>query len=408
MLIVQKYGGTSVAESELIKKAARRIVNTKLEGNSVVAVVSAPGHMTDQLISMANEISDRPCAREMDMLLSAGERMSIALLCMAISDIGEPAVSFTGSQAGIITNGDHTRAKIIDIRGDRIREALKKKRIAIVAGFQGVSTDNDITTLGRGGSDLTAVALAAALGADVCEIYTDVDGVYTANPTVVPNAKKIGTISYEEMLEMAACGSEVMQTRAVEYARRNNITLHVRSSFNNNIGTIINEKGDSMENAIISGVAYDAGEAKITILQVPDRPGIAATVFGALADSDINVDMILQNVSKEGHTDISFTLPKDDLKVAKQVIASVCEDISARGFTCDEAVAKISLIGAGMKTHPGVAAKMFKALSAEGINIQMISTSTIKISCVVAVKQGEAATRILHKTFDLDSESVTA
>lgn len=408
MLIVQKYGGTSVAESELIKKAARRIVNTKLEGNSVVAVVSAPGHMTDQLISMANEISDHPCAREMDMLLSAGERMSIALLCMAISDIGEPAVSFTGSQAGIITNGDHTRAKIIDIRGDRIREALKKKHIAIVAGFQGVSTDNDITTLGRGGSDLTAVALAAALGADVCEIYTDVDGVYTSNPTVVPNAKKIGTISYEEMLEMAACGSEVMQTRAVEYARRNNITLHVRSSFNNNIGTIINEKGDSMENAIISGVAYDVGEAKITILQVPDRPGIAATVFGALADSDINVDMILQNVSKEGHTDISFTLPKDDLKVAKQVIASVCEDISARGFTCDEAVAKISLIGAGMKTHPGVAAKMFKALSAEGINIQMISTSTIKISCVVAVEQGEAATRILHKTFDLDSESVTA
>lgn len=408
MLIVQKYGGTSVAEPELIKKAARRIVDRKNTGNSVVVVVSAPGHTTDQLISMAHDISDKPCAREMDMLLSAGERMSIALLCMAISDIGEPAVSFTGSQAGIITNGDHTKAKIVEIKGERIKEALAKEQIAIVAGFQGVSTDNDITTLGRGGSDLTAVALAAALGADVCEIYTDVEGIYTANPSIVPNSQKIGTISYEEMLEMAACGSQVMQARAVEYARRNNIVLHVRSSFNNNQGTIVNEKGESMENAIISSVAYDVSEAKITIIQVPDRPGIAATVFGALADADINVDMILQNVSKEGHTDISFTLPKDDLSVARDVIASVCEEIAARGFTCDEAVAKISLIGAGMKTHPGVAAKMFKALSAEKINIQMISTSTIKISCVVAVEQGELAATVLHRTFDLDSESVTA
>lgn len=408
MLIVQKYGGTSVAKSELILKAAERIVKTKKQGHDVVAVVSAPGHMTDQLISMAGEISDKPCAREMDMLLSAGERISIALLCIAISDMGEPAVSFTGSQAGIITNGEHTKAKIVDIKGHRIKDALSQGKIAIVAGFQGVSTNNDITTLGRGGSDLTAVALAAALKADMCEIYTDVDGIFTANPSFVQTARKIGKISYEEMLEMTACGSQVMQTRAVEYARRNNIILHVRCSFNDNEGTIVDEKGDMMENAILSGVAYDISEAKITILQVPDRPGIAAIVFGALADSDINVDMILQNMSQEGHTDISFTLPKDDLVVAKEVISGVSEEIAAKGFTCDEAVAKISLVGAGMKTHPGVAAKMFKALADEGVNIQMISTSTIKISCVVAVDQGEKATRILHKTFDLDSESVTA
>lgn len=408
MLVVQKYGGTSVASSNLIKKAAKRIVGTKRKGNSVVAVVSAPGHMTDSLMSMAHEITGSPAPREMDMLLSAGERISIALLCIAISEFGEPAVSFTGSQAGIITDSEHTKAKIVDIRSKRINEALQNGKITIVAGFQGVSTDNDITTLGRGGSDLTAVALAAALKADICEIYTDVEGIYTANPSIVKKARKIDKISYEEMLEMAACGALVLQTRAVEYARRNNVVLHVRSSFSETNGTIVDKKGGDMEKAIVSGISYDASEAKITILQVPDKPGIAATVFGALADANINVDMILQNVSKKGYTDISFTLPKKDLLTANNVIENVCKKISAKGYTCDETIAKVSLIGAGMKTHPGVAAKMFRVLADEKINIQMISTSTIKISCVVDSGDGEKATQVLHKAFELDKEKVIA
>lgn len=408
MLIVQKYGGTSVGDPEKIKKIAKRIIDTKIAGNQIIVVVSAPGHTTDELLDMAYKVTKKPDARELDMLLSAGERISIALLGMAISSYGEPVVSLTGSQAGIITDCTHTKAKIIEIKGDRIKRAIDEGKIVIVAGFQGVSTNNDVTTLGRGGSDLSAVALAANLGAASCEIYTDVDGVYTADPTKISDARLLKKISYEEMLEMAACGANIMQTRAVEYARSKNVILHIRSSFKEMTGTVVDEKGDEMENAIISGVTYDSSEAKITILGVPDMPGIAASVFGSLADNEINVDMILQNVSQDGQTDISFTLPKSDLATAKEIMKQVTEKINARGYTCDEAVAKISLIGAGMKTHPGVAAKMFRVLAENNVNIQMIGTSTIKISCVVAVEQGEKAVRSLHNAFELAEEPVVA
>jgi aspartate kinase len=404
-LVVQKYGGTSVADPERIKAVADHIVETRRGGHDVVVVVSAMGRTTDELERLAHDVSAAPSGREMDMLLTAGERISIALLCMAIIDRGEHAVSFTGSQAGIVTDTSHGRAKILDVKADRLRDAVRDGAIAVVAGFQGVSTASDITTLGRGGSDTTAVALAAALDADVCEIYTDVAGVFTADPRIVPGARRLGRVSYEEMLDMAATGGRVLALRSVEFARNHGVPVHVRSSFTWEPGTQVvsdQEVEDAaMEQAIISGVTHDTTEAKVTIAHVPDRPGIAATVFRALADEAVNVDMIVQNVSTEGHTDISFTVPKEDLGRAKKVMEHVVVDVEASGFTSDESVGRVSLVGAGMKTHPGVAATMFETLAGAGVNIEMISTSSIRISCVVAEDDVERAVHALHDAFEL-------
>ena len=404
--MIQKYGGSSVADAERIRRVAARIVDEKRRGNAVVVVVSARGDTTDELMGLAREISPHPPERELAMLLTAGERISMALLGMAITELGEPAVSFTGSQAGIITDNSHTKAKILEVRADRLRAALDMGQVVIVAGFQGVSREQDVTTLGRGGSDLTAVALASALRADVCEIYSDVDGVYTADPRLVPNARKLHAVSYEEMLEMASTGARVLQLRSVEFARNHGVTLHVRSSFEDTPGTWIKEEDERMEQAIISGITHDTSEAKITLLSVPDRPGIAAHVFGALAEADVNVDMIIQNTSEQGHTDISFTLPKEDLAKANRIIDQVSEEIGARGSTCDENIAKVSLVGAGMRTHPGVAAKMFRVLAENSINIEMISTSPIKIACVVRGDQVGQAVRALHEAFNLEEEAL--
>jgi aspartate kinase len=345
----------------------------------------------------------------MDMLLTSGERISMALLSMAVEDLGQAAVSFTGSQAGIVTDTDHGKAKIIEVRGDRIREAIAEGKVAIVAGFQGVSTTRDITTLGRGGSDTTAVALAAALGADACEIYTDVEGVYTADPRIVPSARKLARVSFDEMLEMAATGGRVLMLRSVEFARNHNVKVHVRSSFTWAPGTWITEEDtamdvEAMEQAIISGVTHDTGEAKVTIEHVPDRPGVAAMIFRDLAEGGINVDMIVQNVSSAGHTDISFTVPRPDVERASQCMEKIVVDTESRGFATDEHIGRVSLIGAGMRTHPGIAAKMFETLAHEAINIEMISTSTIRISCVVAEDDVERAVRSLHAAFGLDKE----
>jgi aspartate kinase len=370
----------------------------------VVVVVSAMGKTTDDLVRLANDVATEPGGREMDMLLTAGERITMALLCMAVESLGIPAVSFTGSQAGIVTDTDHGRAKILEVRGDRIREALQQGQVAIVAGFQGVSTARDVTTLGRGGSDTTAVALAAALGAEACEIYTDVEGVYTADPRVVPNARKLAVVSFEEMLDMAATGGRVLALRSVEFARNHGVRVHVRSSFSWAPGTWVQEENEEMEQAIISGVTHDVSEAKMTIEQVPDRPGVAASVFRALADEGINVDMIVQNVSTAGHTDISFTIPRADITNANSVMDKLVIDTEASGFRSDRAIGRVSLVGAGMKTNPGVAAKMFEVLSNEGVNIEMISTSTIRISCVVKEDDVELAVRALHEAFELDKE----
>lgn len=405
-IIVQKYGGTSVATPESIFNVARRIIRTKEEGKSVVVVLSASGDTTDELIKLAHQICSQPDEREMDMLLATGEQISIALLSMAIHALGHDAISFTGPQVGIVTDGMHTKAKIKTIKSKRILDEIDKGRIVIVAGFQGVTEENDITTLGRGGSDTTAVALAADLGAEVCEIYTDVEGIYTADPRIVPNACKLHVVSYDEMLEMAATGAQVLQLRAVEYGRNQNVLIHVRSSFSDNMGTWIKEEDERMERAIISGITHDVREAKITILGVPDRPGVAAAVFGALAADSINVDMIIQNVSQQGFTDISLTVLKEDLNKAQQAIEGVVKELKARGITYDENIAKVSLIGAGMKTHPGVAAKMFETLAKNDINIEMISTSSIKISCVIKADQIEKAVRILHESFNLDEGAV--
>jgi aspartate kinase len=401
-LLVQKFGGTSVADPERIRAVADHIVRTRREGNNVVVVVSAMGKTTDDLERLAHEVASDPPEREMDMLLTAGERISAALLCMAIMDRGERAVSFTGSQAGIVTDTAHRKAKIVEIRADRIQETLDTATIAVVAGFQGVSTARDITTLGRGASDLTAVALAATFGADVCEIYTDVAGVYTADPRVVPEARKLGRISYEEMLEMAATGGRVLAMRSVEFARNYRVPVHVRSSFTWEQGTWVTEEEPNMEQPIISGVTHDVSEAKVTIFHVPDRPGIAATLFRALADENVNVDMIEQNVSTEGHTDISFTVPKDELTRANDVVDKVVVDIEAGGSSYDASIGRVSLVGAGMKTNPGVAAQMFETLASEDVNIEMISTSTIRISCVVHEDDVERAVRALHASFELD------
>ena len=404
MLVVQKFGGTSVADPDRIRAVADHIARTRRAGDDVIAVVSAMGKTTDDLVRLANDVAKAPGGREMDMLLTAGERISMALLCMAVEALGVPAVSFTGSQAGIVTDTDHGKAKIVEIRADRIREALDAGRVAIVAGFQGVSISRDITTLGRGGSDTTAVALAAALSADACEIYTDVEGVYSADPRIVPTARKLGHVSFDEMLEMAATGGRVLALRSVEFARNHGVKIHVRSSFTWAPGTWVTEEGKPMEQAIISGVTHDVSEAKITIEQVPDRPGVAASVFRTLAEAGINVDMIVQNVSTAGHTDISFTLPRDDVARASVEMDKIVVETEAAGFRTDADVGRVSLVGAGMKTHPGVAAKMFETMAVEGINIEMISTSTIRISCVVAEADVERAVQALHAAFELERE----
>jgi aspartate kinase len=400
-IIVQKYGGTSVADAEKIRNVAGRIIATKKAGHQVAVVVSALGGMTDDLVRMAYELNPNPAEREMDMLLATGEQVSIALLSMAIAAQGHDAISFTGGQVGIVTDGSHTKAKIVNVRASRLLKALDEGKIAIVAGFQGVTDDHDITTLGRGGSDTSAVAVAAKLGAERCEIYTDVAGVYTADPRLVPDARKLAVVSYDEMLEMAATGAKVLQLRSVEYGRNYGVKIAVKSSFDNSEGTLIEEGTHMMEKAIVSAVTHDTDEAKITIFGVPDRPGIAATVFRALADRQINVDMIIQNVSDEGITDISFTLPGSDLVNGRKVVDDLVRTLEARGCSCDEKIAKLSLVGAGMKSHPGIAARMFEILAEENINIDMISTSSIKLSCVIAEDEVGRAVRALHAGFNL-------
>ena len=409
-VVVQKFGGTSVADPERIKSVAEHVAFTRRHGNDVVVVVSAMGKTTDNLISLANQVSSVHPGRELDMLLTTGERISMALVCMALAGLGIDAVSFTGSQVGIITDTVHTKAKILEVKGDRLREALAAGKVAVVAGFQGVSTDKEITTLGRGGSDTTAVALAAALNADVCEIYTDVTGVFTADPRIVPQARKLQQLDFEEMLEMAGAGSKVLALRSVEFARNHNVPLHVRSSFTWETGTWVldrsaqlSSKESAMEEPIISGVVQDTGESKITVVGVADQPGVSAALFEPLAAANINVDMIVQNTSKDGKTDISFTAPKADLKKALEIVEGVAKNIGAGGVSHVESVAKISLVGAGMKTSPGIAAKMFRVLAGAGVNIEMISTSTIRVSVVVDAASTEVAMRSLHTAFGLDS-----
>jgi len=413
-LIVQKFGGSSVADAEGMKRVAARIVATRKAGNDVVVVVSAMGDTTDELIDLAKQITPMPTGRELDMLLTSGERISMALLAMAIGNLGHEARSFTGSQAGVITDSVHGKARIIDVTPGRIVDALKEGAIAIVAGFQGISQDTkDVTTLGRGGSDTTAVALAAALDADVCEIYTDVDGVFSADPRVVPAARKLKSITYEEMLELAASGAKVLHLRCVEYARRFDLPIHVRSSFSGNEGTWVvkdRPEGDSMEQAIISGIAHDRSEAKITIVGVPDRTGVAARIFQAIADVDVNIDMIVQNVSAAatGLTDISFTLPKAEGEKAIAVLNKIQGEVGFASIQYDDQIGKLSLIGAGMRSHPGVTATFFAALSEAAVNIEMISTSEIRISIVCRVSDLDKAVRASHSAFELDSDAVEA
>ncbi len=412
-IVVQKYGGSSVADAVGIKRVAQRIVDTKKAGDDVCVVVSAMGDSTDELRDLAQQVSPLPPGRELDMLLTAGERISMALLAMAIANLGQQARSFTGSQAGVITDSAHGRAKIIDITPGRIESAIADGAIAIVAGFQGVSVDTkDITTLGRGASDTTAVALAAALGADVCEIYTDVDGIFTADPRIVASARQIPVISFEEMLEMCACGAKVLHLRCVEYARRYNVPIHVRSSFSQKTGTWVMDSNevDPVEQAIISGVAHDRSEAKITVVGVPDQVGEAARIFESLAESGINIDMIVQNISAAltARTDISFTLPREDGQAAMTTLARLNEQVGYEQLLYDDRIGKVSLVGAGMRTHPGVTARFFAALAAAGVNIEMISTSEIRISVIVDEDQIDTAVTATHAAFDLDSDEVEA
>ena len=391
-----------------MRNVARHIAATREQGHSVVAVVSAMGKATDNLVELARQVSNNPHGREMDMLLTTGERISSALLCMALLDMGCDAMSFTGSQVGIITDTTHTKAKILEIKGDRVREAVGLGKVAVVAGFQGVSTAREITTLGRGGSDTTAVALAAALDADVCEIYTDVTGVFSADPRVVPQARKLKTLSFDEMLEMAGAGSKVLALRSVEFARNHNVPIHVRSSFTWEEGTWVVDEHDernvrAMEEPIISGVVHDVGEAKMTLLGVPDRPGVSALLFESLAQANVNVDMIVQNTSIDGTTDISFTLPMGDIQTAEPILRKVSSEVGAKGINQDANIVKLSLVGAGMKSSPGIAAKMFRILADNDVNIEMISTSTIRISVVVEKSKLNTAVKALHTAFDLDS-----
>ncbi|HWL43894.1 MAG TPA: aspartate kinase [Ilumatobacter sp.] len=402
-LIVQKYGGTSVADPDRIRACADNVAFTKHHGNDVVVVVSAMGKATDNLIKLANDVSASQPGRELDMLLTTGERVTMALLCMALAERGVDAKSFTGSQVGIVTDTAHGKAKILEVKGDRVRAALGEGKVCVVAGFQGISTDNEITTLGRGGSDTTAAALAAALGADSCEIYTDVTGVFSADPRIVPQARKLAKINFDEMLEMAGAGSKVLALRSVEFARNHNVPLHVRSAFTWETGTWVTTEEPAMEDPIISGVVTDVSEAKVTVLGVPDQPGVSAALFEPLAERNVNVDMIVQNTSIEGTTDISFTVPLADLKVSEEIVTRVAGEIGAKGVTHDADIAKVSLVGAGMKTSPGIAAKMFRTLADGGINIEMISTSTIRISVVIATNDLEPAARLLHTAFGLDS-----
>ena len=405
-LVVQKYGGTSVADPDRMRAVADNVAFTRRHGNDVVVVASAMGKSTDNLIALASQVSETRDGREMDMLLTTGERVAAALLTMALHDLGVDAVSFTGSQVGIITDTSHGKAKIVAVKGDRVRDALAAGKVAVVAGFQGVSTDKEVTTMGRGASDLTATALASALGADACEIYTDVTGVFSADPRIVPQARKLSRVSFDEMLEMAGSGSKVLALRSVEFARNHGVDLHVRSSFTWEQGTwIVNsdEKEAGVEDPIISGVVTDISESKVTVLGVPDRPGISAALFEPLAAANVNVDMIVQNTSTEGKTDISFTMPSADMAVAEDIVRKVADEINAGGVNHDQDIAKVSLVGAGMKSSPGVAAKMFRTLADEGVNIEMISTSTIRISVVVASRDLERAARALHTAFGLDS-----
>jgi aspartate kinase len=405
-VIVHKYGGTSVADSARIMAVADRIVAAREGGYDVVVVVSAMGDTTDHLLSMAQELTPIPNARELDLLLTAGERIAMSLLAVALNAKGFPAASYTGSQAGIITDTAHGRASIIDIRPGRIQEALDRGNIVIVAGFQGVSTSYDVTTLGRGGSDTTAVALAAALAAEFCEIYTDVSGVFTADPRVVPEARKLHAVTYEEMLELSAAGAKVLQMRSVEYARRYGVKVHVRSSFADESGTWVTQEDIRMgEQAIISGVAADDSEAKVTMEDVPDRPGIAAAIFRAVADEGAGIDMIVQNSGREGKADVSFLVPKDDLPRLSATLGRVVNDVSGSGFTSDDGIAKVSLVGAGIKSHPHVVADMFDALAGESINIEMISTSSIRISCVIRAVDADRAVRVLHARFAIGEET---
>jgi aspartate kinase len=412
-LVVQKYGGSSVADADSIKRVAQRIVDTKRDGHDVVVVVSAMGDTTDELLDLAEQVTPLPPGRELDMLLTAGERISMALLAMAIGNLGLEARSFTGSQAGVITDASHGKARIIDVSPGRIRTALDAGAIAIVAGFQGVSQDTkDITTLGRGGSDTTAVALAAALGAEVCEVYTDVDGVYSADPRIVASAQRLSRISYAEMLEMAACGAKVLMLRCVEYARRYGVPLHVRSSFTNVEGTWVVDvpEEEQVEQAIISGVAHDRSEAKVTVVGVPDKPGEAAAIFRALADAEINIDMIVQNVSSvaTARTDISFTLPKTDGQSAVASLRKIKDEVGFNDLLYDDQIGKVSLIGAGMRSHPGVSARFFTALADAGVNVEIISTSEIRISVVCRDVDVDAAVLAVHSAFELDATDTTA
>jgi aspartate kinase len=404
-LIVMKFGGTSVATPELIMRVARRVVAAKKDGNEVVVVVSAMGDTTDELESLAAKITSNPVEREMAILMITGERITAALLGIALNDMGQPANAFTGWQAGFITEtGSPMRAKIARVEPRRIRDTLQEGAVAVVTGYQGMTEAGDETALGRGGSDLTAVALACALKADACEVYTDVEGVYTANPRLVKDARKIHAISYEEMLELASMGAQVMQPRSVEYAKKHGAVIHVRSSFSEAPGTIIREADATMEAVVVRGIAYDMTEAKVTLRGVPDRPGVAATLFNRMAQAAINVDMIVQNVSQDGVTDLSFTISRPDLRKAMDACLLIQRDIGAREIIADEEIAKISLVGIGMRSHTGVAAKMFDTLSSHGINIEMISTSEIKISCIVREAQAETAIKALHTTFALDQE----
>jgi aspartate kinase len=405
-LVVMKFGGTSVAGAEQIKRAAGRIVAAREQGKSVVAVLSARGKTTDELSEMAREISERPDPREMDMLLSTGERISCALCAMAINDLGHKAISLTGSQAGIVTDSSHTKARIIDVRAERIRQALEEDSIVLVAGFQGVSTQSrDVTTLGRGGSDTTAVALAAALEGEVCEIYTDVAGVFSADPRIVPDARKLSMVSYEEMLEMAASGAKVLQLRSVEYARNHGVRIHCRSSFEDGPGTLVVSEQETMERPMVTAVTHSSDEARVTLTGVRDEPGVAGQIFSALAEANVNVDMIIQNepASEDDAADLSFTVERDDLPTAREVVEALD---TAEAVQADERIGKVSIVGAGMRSHPGVAAKVFVTLGEAGINIEMISTSPIKISCVIDSEQVASAVKALHDAFELGDEAV--
>jgi len=403
MLIVQKYGGTSVANVERIKAVAERVVKTAKEGHKVAVVVSAMAGETDKLINLAHQVSSVPREREMDMLLSSGERVTSALTAIAIEELGQKAMAFTGRQMGIITNGVHTKAKIEKITGERAKKALDEGYVVVVAGFQGITEGgSDVTTLGRGGSDLSAVAIASALNADLCEIYTDVDGVYTTDPNIVPEARKLNKISYEEMLELASLGAKVLQTRSVEFAMKYEVPVVVRSSFNDNEGTLVTKEDVEMEKVVVSGVAYDKNQAKLTVMGVPDKPGIAAKLFKGIADASIVVDMIVQNISSDGKAaDISFTVPRTDAKKALKMTESIAKELGAKGVDMKEDIAKISIVGVGMRTHSGVASQMFETLSKHNVNIMMISTSEIKVSCVIDAKYTELAVRVLHETFGL-------